>query len=249
VEKINNYTFNTILFYLRRKIRIMSRFILSFKMPKQNGGSGSSSGDGTEDTRVPVIFIPDDYSPGGLFGDDISVRYLLYDVNYENFQLTWTGKDPENPGIATSRTMRWNVPDNSYIGTTVPKTKIATIKVTGQNDDGLYTYSGPEVAITSPIEGLEITYEASENAPLGNPLTTATVFEYTLYISGTIGECHDDPYGRPEDGSTGTWETGVISFYFDDANDPYGGWGCQEGVTVDITVNNYCNYDWAWSPE
>lgn len=223
--------------------------ILALFESTQGGESGGTSGDNIEDTRVPVIYVPDEYSPGELFGDDISIQYLLYDVNYENFQLIWTDKDPDNPGRATGRYMRWNVPDSSYKGTTVPKTKIATIKVTGQNDNGIYSYHGPDISIDSPIEGLEVTYESSENAPIGNPLTTATVFEYTLYIGGTIGECSDDPMGRDEDGSTGTWESGIISFSFDNTNEPEGGWESEAGITVDITINNYCNHDWAWSPE
>lgn len=229
----------------------MGRFSMAFRMIKQNGGSGDSSGDNTEDTRVPVIFIPYDYQPGEYYAEDISIQYLLYDVDYENFQLTWTDKDPNNPGYATGRYMRWNVPDDSYIGTTVPKTKIATIKITGQNDNGKYSYFGPYISIDSPIEGLEITYEASENAPPalgpeGIPLTTATVFVYTLYISGTIGEHRDEPMGMPADGSTGTWECGVIENGFDNTDEPDGGWESESGLTIDITVNNYCNYDWSW---
>ena len=134
--------------------------------------------------------------------------------------------------------MNWTVSGSEAIGTEVPKRKIATIKVTGKNNNGTYGYAGPDCQLDSPINGLTIFMEGPTETVT---LTEDTVVEHNVYISGTIGELDSNPMGN-ENNQFFTWETGVLTIpYSSGAEDIWD--ELDGGITVDVTVNNYNNYN------
>lgn len=133
--------------------------------------------------------------------------------------------------------MNWTVSGPDAIGTEVPKTKIATIKVAGKNNDGTYSYAAPDFSLDSPIDGLTIFMEGPTETVT---LTEDTVVEHNVYISGTIGELDDQPMGN--NGQFFTWEAGILILPVTNIQTGDETW-IDSGPTLDITVNNYNNYN------
>jgi hypothetical protein len=135
--------------------------------------------------------------------------------------------------------MNWTVSGPEAIGTEVPKTKIATIKVAGKNNNGTYNYVEPEFSLVSPIPGLTIVMEGPTETVT---LTKDTVVEHNVYISGTIGELDLDNTPMGNNGQFFTWESGVLSVPVTNIQTDEESW-IDDGITIDVTVNNYNNYN------